>query len=207
MLFRSEDSGEGISEGGLEHVFEPFYWTKEVGEGTGLGLSMSRGSIESHGGVIEVDSTPGKGTKFSIYLPLLADSTVAAVDDRGVLQGEGQLILLVDDDPAVLDSAKGVLESLGYRVLTTDNGADAFDLFMDHFDDLVLILTDVVMPVMSGHELARKVRQHSAMPIIFMTGYDYEEKLQGSDALMATIPKPFKVQRLSQIISDFVAAS
>ena len=201
-----EDSGEGISEDVLERIFEPFYSTKEVGEGTGLGLSMSRGSIESHGGVIEVDSTPGKGTKFSIYLPLLADSTVAAVDDRGVLQGEGQLILLVDDDPAVLDSAKGVLESLGYRVLTTDNGADAFDLFMDHLDDLVLILTDVVMPVMSGHELARKVRQHSAIPIIFMTGYDYEEKIQGSDALMATIPKPFKVQSLSQIISDFIAA-
>jgi len=200
-----EDSGEGIAEDVLEHVFEPFYSTKEVGKGTGLGLSMSKGSIESHGGVIEVESTPGKGTRFAIYLPLLADSSAAdTTQSTETLQGDGQLILLVDDDPVVLDSAKGVLEILGYRVLTADDGEQAFDLFLEHLQDLALIMTDVVMPNMGGHELAQKVRQHSAVPIIFMTGYDYEQKIHGSDALMATISKPFNVQKLSLVLSDFL---
>ncbi|NWF37861.1 CBS domain-containing protein [Mariprofundus sp. NF] len=200
-----EDSGEGIAEDVLEHVFEPFYSTKEVGKGTGLGLSMSKGSIESHGGVIEVESTPGKGTRFAIYLPLLANSpAMEGSQSTETLQGDGQLILLVDDDPVVLDSAKGVLEILGYRVLSADDGEQAFDLFLEHLQDLALIMTDVVMPNMGGHELAQKVRQHSAVPIIFMTGYDYEQKIHGSDALMATISKPFNVQKLSLVLSDFL---
>ena len=200
-----EDSGSGIEAADLEHIFEPFFSTKEVGKGTGLGLSMSKGAIESHGGTIEVDSTVGKGTVFRIYLPLVAtESKVEAPHSLEVLQGEGELILLVDDEEMVIESIKAVLEAIGYRVLTASNGARAFGMFMEHQKDIDLIITDIIMPEMGGYELVQKVRQHSDLPIVLLTGYDYAQKNKDNDPSVTTISKPFNVQKLSVILAGFL---
>lgn len=199
------DNGCGIKSSDIAHIFEPFYTTKAVGKGTGLGLSMVYGAIQSHGGDIDVQSTPGQGTTISIWLPLLPSNLwiTDSSSSEAVIKGAGETILLVDDEITVVETGKEVLESLGYHILTAQNGAEATSCFRDHSNDIDLILMDVVMPVMSGDEAALEIRNiNPEIKIIFATGY---AKPNSSDGIIqmaseTVISKPFSTGRISQLI-------
>ncbi|MDQ6971279.1 MAG: ATP-binding protein, partial [Mariprofundaceae bacterium] len=127
------DNGYGISKKHLEKIFEPFFTTKTVGEGTGLGLAMSYGAIQSHQGILEVESEKGAGSTFHIYLPLQqAEEEPVALLQKELMAGHGETILLVDDDSCVREALSEVLVSLGYTVLTASDGAIALQLFAEH---------------------------------------------------------------------------
>ena len=202
-LLMIKDNGCGIPAKHLDHVFDPFFTTKEVGKGTGLGLSMAYGAIKNHGGVIDVSSQPGKGCEFRIYLPVYEGEVTVSADqlDADAVTGEGETILLVDDHQDIRLASAEVLRSLGYQVIEAENGKQAVALFTSNRGRIDLILTDVVMPKMSGIEAVRRIRQLSAeLPALFVSGYN-EEKV-GMDAEMisrsAMLAKPYTVLELAQ---------
>jgi len=206
-----KDNGCGISEEGLTRVFEPFYTTKAVGEGTGLGMAMIYGSIQSHQGFIEIDSVVGEGTKVDIFLPTIdpAEDNSKKSDDSHVLQGHGELILCVDDEVGVCNVNIELLNSLGYKTLQASDGLQALDIFEQHNDEIAMLLTDVVMPNMGGIELANKLwQQQPELPVIFVSGYD-ESKLSELDPTnehICILEKPFSVKDLSYNIHQLLSS-
>jgi PAS domain S-box-containing protein len=174
------DTGEGMTAETITRIFEPFFTTKGVGKGTGLGLSTVMGIVRSHGGHVGVYSEPGRGSQFRVFLPaqpgrvIAPPATPAAVD-----KGNGELILVVDDEPSIRDATRRLLELRGYRVLTAQNGEEALKLVIQHRDDLRLVLTDVMMPVMGGIALARSLQTLDAgIPVVATSGLDEEDKRQ-----------------------------
>jgi PAS domain S-box-containing protein len=160
VLISVIDTGTGIAQDIVEKIFDPFFTTKEPGMGTGLGLSSALGIVRSHGGVIKVYSA-ANGTTFRLFLPstagvFQADETKAQMD---VPTGHGETILIVDDELAIREVAKVVLSKSGYKVLAADDGPSALALFMQQSKDIDVVLTDVVMPIMSGMVLARTLRK------------------------------------------------
>ena len=202
------DNGTGISTDHLGKVFEPFFTTKEVGEGTGLGLAMVYGVIESHGGLVEVESTSGKGTAFHIFLPLVESAPVDAHAPtvQEIIEGRGETILLVDDESSIRSTASSVLSSLGYKVQIAADGTEAMAL-LDHEREVALIITDVVMPRMGGMDLAEALRQSgNDIPIIFATGYDREQASAADRRIKhsAVIRKPFSPAKISQVMRRLI---
>jgi len=196
------DNGVGVKEADLEHLFEPFFTTKEVGKGTGLGLSMAYGTVQSHGGVIMLDSAYGKGATFKVYLPLLKETGSLSVDksEDEIIQGHGETILLVDDNHDVIQIGRDILESIGYKVITALNGLDAVEVYKAQGNSINLILLDLVMPEMGGVEAAKVIRDlNKDAKLIFVTGYDSDQQLNDAENISAKlISKPFKVAELSQ---------
>jgi len=199
------DNGSGIKKSDLEHIFEPFFTTKDVGKGTGLGLAMSIGAIQTHGGVIQVESRLGEGTVFRIYLPLVESALTSRETplNSELVGGQGECILLVDDNQGILKSTAAVLESLGYQVLTAEDGVEAVDIYRRRSDAIDLSILDVVMPHMGGVEAATSIRAlNPDAKIIFSTGYDRGNVLQKHDKALGVrvLNKPFSMQKLSHII-------
>jgi len=208
-LLTVSDNGSGIKPEYLQKIFEPFFTTKGVGEGTGLGLAMVYGAVQSHGGIIEVESECGKGTVFRIYLPLTKKGAhpAALQQEAAAIQGRGEVILLVDDEESMRDTTGEVLESLGYRVLSAGDGEQALQIFTAHRHEIRLVMTDIVMPKMGGLDLARCIRElDHDMPIIFATGYDKEQVVSAGKLLHHSIifNKPFSFARLSQSIRNMI---
>ncbi len=199
-----EDNGCGISENELAQIFVPFFTTKAVGEGTGLGLAMVYGSIQTHRGIIEVESKEDKGTAFHIYLPLSKNSELFVTkSEELILPGKGETILLADDEEDILEATSEVLNSLGYKVLLAANGKEIVELFNINADEVSLVITDIVMPKMSGIDAAKKIRLiNSEIPIIFATGYDKKRPAHSSEEIenSISISKPFSIGQLSQLI-------
>ena len=196
-----EDNGCGIPEEQMKHLFEPFHTTKEQGKGTGLGLAMVFGSVKRHGGIIKAESIKGRGSTFHIHLPLLETREVshAVKKQETVEDGNGELILLVDDKEDILEMERELLESLGYRVLMATNGQHAVNIFSEHPEDIDLIIMDVVMPVMSGGKAAERIRRiRPEVSIIFSTGYD--KNLLADMANETVISKPFAIEEISRLI-------
>ncbi len=203
------DNGSGITPDSLAHVFEPFFTTKAVGEGTGLGLSMVFGASKSHGGAVDVESRVGGGSTFRLYLPLLeTDGDIESPDPvEQVQHGKGESILLVDDEQSIVETSKEVLQSLGYKVLTAMNGAEAVDLYSQHHHKIALVIMDVVMPKMGGMEAFRLMRQqHADAKVIFVTGYDHSHTISQEFPSDDIISKPFSVAILSQMIREKLAS-
>jgi len=205
------DNGCGISQENLDHIFEPFYTSKEIGVGTGLGLSMVYGAIESHGGIIEVESVPGEGTSFNIYLPLMEEKESVLTDYEGdeLVGGDGEVILIVDDNADIRQSTKGVLESIGYKVLEAFDGLDAVEVFTAHHNDIALVLMDVVMPRLGGVKAVERIFAiDPQVKVIFATGYDKDDTLKGempSDDYLV-ISKPCHIEMLSRVIREQLAS-
>jgi two-component system cell cycle sensor histidine kinase/response regulator CckA len=174
VLLAVSDTGMGIDEETLKHIFDPFFTTKQSGRGTGLGLSTVYGIVKQSGGNIWVYSEPGRGTTFKIYLPRVVEPVdqykPAALPVQ--LPRATETILLVEDAEMVRNLAKEVLETTGYRVLDAANGKDALQICKNLKEPIHLLLTDVVMPEMSGHELAsRLVSLHPETKVLYMSGY------------------------------------
>jgi len=168
-----EDSGSGMDELTLARVFEPFFTTKEVGKGTGLGLSLVYGIVTDSGGAIEVTSAPGRGSTFAIYLPRVeSPGLVADASEGPVERGRGERILLVDDEEALLAVTVEVLRRLGYEPAAFADGAAALAAFKAAPGRFDAVLTDEVMPGLSGTELARALRElRDDLPIVLVSGY------------------------------------
>ena len=172
VLLTVTDTGEGMSEETVKHVFEPFFTTKEFGRGTGLGLATVHGIIRQTGGHVLVESTEGRGTSVAIYLPRLPDDAVAG-SDRDATDGEPlETILLVEDEPHVRRSIGDMLTQVGYHVLAAPNADEAMLISSQHRGRIDLLLTDVVMPGMSGWQLAAELtRIRRGTRVLYMTGY------------------------------------
>ena len=202
------DNGCGIAEAHLEKIFEPFFTTKSTGKGTGLGLAMVYGIVQSHGGAIEVESQEGEGTSVHIYLPLIESELDDGEEDEGVLEaGCGEMVLLVDDDEDVRQTIEAVLSSLGYRVLAASDGEAGWRLFEEHGDAIRIAVLDVVMPRMSGPKLARKVRQvQPDLPILFQSGYGEDKMLSDIQKMARSrfLPKPVQTSELSRAIRQML---
>ncbi|TLS68650.1 PAS domain S-box protein [Mariprofundus erugo] len=201
------DNGCGISADKFSKIFEPFFTSKEVGKGTGLGLAMAYGSIKTHGGVIEVESELGRGTAFHVFLPLekQLQATDLPKESHHISQGQSETVLLVDDEETLRSVSAEVLRDIGYTVMAACNGREALELLREHTIDL--LITDIVMPEMGGIDLAEQVRRHrSSLPIIFVTGYnkDYTLKLQTGIDNSIVLNKPFEFGTLSQTIRQLL---
>lgn len=205
------DSGTGMSRATMERIFDPFYTTKDIGKGTGLGLAMAYGIIKRHDGFIEVDSTPGKGTTFTIFLPSIKQRPKSNVEIMLPQLSEGnETILLVEDDPVLQQIVKTMLERSGYRILTAQNGEEGLILFLNTPDPIHLILTDVIMPKKNGLEMSREISKlNPEIPTIFMSGYaaDCMERLQNPGPSVQYIAKPLKFTVLLEKIRQALASA
>jgi len=197
-----QDNGCGIPAHQIEHLFEPFFTTKEQGKGTGLGLAMVFGAVKTHGGFVEVDSAASKGATFHIYIPVLEPEDIivsATHTEQAEAMGQGELILLVDDDVCIVETGQEVLEALGYRVLIAMNGQQAVDMFTARRNEIALVILDVVMPLMSGGKAAQLMRRISPqVNIIFSTGYD--KNTHTELAAEVVLGKPFSIAEMSHLI-------
>ena len=174
VLLTVSDTGDGMSKEVSENIFEPFFTTKDVGKGTGLGLSTVYGIVKQNDGFIYVESEPGKGATFNIYLPRHESESaqVACVEVANERPTGTETILLVEDDDAILNLSKMILESLGYTVVAARTPVNAVHLAEEHPGDLHLLITDVVMPEMNGRELAEQLRAvRPNLKCLYMSGY------------------------------------
>ena len=205
---RVADNGCGIAPQHLPHIFEPFYTTKKGGKGTGLGLSMAYGAIQTHKGIIEVNSQPGKGTEINIYLP----TVTGEVTDEEYVTGkvspieQQYTVLLVDDNNHVRDTYSEALEGLGYAVVVADNGMDAIDKYSKNSDRIDLAVCDIVMPKMGGFQAVSQMRLKRAdLPAIFMTGYDPETTIPLDLRNNSNIlNKPFSITKMVEMIQQML---
>jgi len=225
VLIEATDTGEGIPKENLDRIFEPFFSTKDVGAGTGLGLSTVYGIIHQSGGFIFVDSAPGEGTTFSIYLPEYVDEEGADLRDAAGeqpapgeksmppavpdLTGNG-VVLLVEDEDAVRAFATRALRNKGYTVLEADNGEGALDVINGTDQKIDLIVSDVIMPGMDGNTLVSLVRQEIPdVKVILMSGYaeDVFRDEIGRDDSLHFLGKPFTLKDLAGKVKDVLETS
>jgi PAS domain S-box-containing protein len=168
------DTGTGMPPDVIDKIFEPFFTTKEVGKGTGLGLSTVMGIVKSHEGVINVYSELGKGTTFRVYLPAVEHSSDEQIKPTQLIslpRGNGEVILIVDDEASILTITSQTLQAFGYRILTATDGADAIAVYTEHKQDIAVVITDMMMPLMDGASTIRALtRINPAIKIIAASG-------------------------------------
>ena len=199
------DTGHGMTEDVQDHLFEPFFTTKDVDKGTGLGLAQVYGIVRQHEGAIDVESAPGEGTTFRIWLPAceaLEDGVKGDAGARGTPWGQGETILLVEDNERLREAAAGILESLGYRVLRAVDGEEALAVHRAH-DAVDLVVTDMVMPNMGGETLVRALGgEAGGVRAVGMTGYAVEKVVGDLRELgfVGMIQKPFDVEGLARVV-------
>jgi CheY-like chemotaxis protein len=200
-----EDQGMGIDQQSLSRIFEPFYSTRARQGGIGLGLAIVHGVALSHGGAIDVQSTPGTGTCFKVYLPQHAGHFPKAKNQAdSVIQGEGETILVVDDEPAMLALTEDLLAQMGYEPVGFSSSDAALAAYLAQPDRFDAILTDEDMPEMTGAELTVRLRERSAtLPIVIFSGLggpQFEARAADAGA-SAVLEKPFRAADLSAVMS------
>jgi len=205
VFFAVTDTGSGMSAEVAARAFEPFFTTKPIGKGTGLGLAMCEGIVRQAGGHITLDSGPGRGSTFRVFLPRAADEPSAPVTKppTGSPARGQETLLLVEDEPLILRMAKRVLSDLGYTVLIASDGHEALEVLARHAGDVQLLITDVVMPKMSGRELAaRATALRPDIRVLYSSGYAADAI--GDDGVLADginfLAKPYVPSRLADAV-------
>ncbi len=206
VVLSVSDDGCGMDEETLQHIFEPFFTTKEPGKGTGLGLSTVYGIVKQNDGFIHVYSELGVGTTFKIYFPRHEGETEEGHEEEGRLApGHGETVLLVEDEAKILSVVKAMLEQLGYRVLTANRPHKALEIARKHAGQIDLLLTDVVMPEMSGKELAEQLTQlFPNLKVLYMSGYTANHIANHGvlDPGVAFVSKPLRIQELAKKVRE-----
>lgn len=207
VVLRVTDNGSGMEQELIGHIFEPFFTTKDQSQGTGLGLATVYGIINQSGGSIQVKSEPHRGTTFEIYLPGLETEEIAVTstfESQSVATGS-ETILVVEDDPSVRELMTTGLSMLGYKIHAACNGRDALEILGKYDSEIGLMVTDVVMPGMSGGELAEVAKEKfPAIKVLYLSGYNNDEVvkrgvIQGDARLLR---KPFTIDEFSQIVRE-----
>ncbi len=204
------DTGCGIDAATRRRLFEPFFTTKPVGKGTGLGLAMVYGAVQGHDGAIDVESSPGKGSTFRIFLPISGGVPIAK-PGRTELEKVlvRRIVLVVDDEPMVRKTATRILERLGVTVISCGDGAEAIRVYEERKAEVALVLLDMSMPVMGGAECFRQLRARGSVPIVIVSGYAIDREVQALIAAGAAgfIEKPYTVADLSRQVARILAAA
>ncbi|MDX8410214.1 MAG: response regulator [Mariprofundales bacterium] len=209
---QSQDNGCGADTETLQHLTEPFFTTKEVGSGTGLGLSMVDGAVAQHHGILELSSEPDQGMTIDIYLPLTNESGQAPKSETAtsddIIPGHGETILVVDDEIEVRNILHDLLINMGYQVVLGEDGQQAIELFNQHRHQIDLVIMDVVMPKMGGPDAYRQMQAiYANLPIIFASGYE-RTKIPSellSRSYQTCLHKPFHAVHLSELIREVLA--
>lgn len=209
------DTGSGISAEQLPRIFEPFFTTKPTGRGTGLGLSVVHGIIQQHKGWITVDSKPGEGSTFSVFLPPTSrpvlDAAAGALVKPPVVFARSRAILLAEDEEMVRDLARATLQRAGYRVFEANDGHEALKLWTKHRDEIDLLLTDMVMPNgMTGCELSQRLLvDQPNLPVIYSSGYSIELTAPGfnENERLVFLPKPYLTGQLLTVVNRCLSQS
>ena len=207
VLLVVTDNGTGMDAETQGHIFEPFFTTKEKGKGTGLGLAMVYGIVKQSGGFIWVYSELGKGTSFKIYLPQVVQTEEQPVSQRPSLElpRGSETVLLTEDEQDVREIARQFLESGGYRVIEAKNGAEAMRLAAEHRGEIQLLVTDMVMPGMTGQELAVRLQaEHAGLNVVFMSGYSEHAATEMIDAdpSVRLLTKPFSRSAILRAVGE-----
>ena len=204
------DTGCGIPPENIHKIFEPFFTTKEQGKGSGLGLASVYGIVQTHHGSIDVNSTVGIGSTFTILLPCAEESAVGmAKDDETVISGQG-LVLLVDDESPVLYTGEFMLEEMGYKVMTARNGAEALEIFRAYHKEISVVIMDMIMPEMNGREAFLEMRKISKdCKVIIASGFPKNEDIMELKrcGLAGYIHKPYRDYELSKLLAGLMSAN
>ncbi|RMH81626.1 MAG: PAS domain S-box protein, partial [Calditrichaeota bacterium] len=209
VLISVHDTGVGIPSDIIDKIFEPFFTTKTPDKGTGLGLSTVLAIVKSHGGFVNVSSQVGVGTVFEVYLPASSADTVPEVSlpDVDLLSGQGETILIIDDEPAILEITRETLETYGYHVLVARNGKEALTLFAHHKQAVKAVITDMIMPVMDGASTIKALREiNPEVKIIAASGYMEDSRVSEliGDGANAFLQKPYTAERVLTLLHQLL---
>ena len=210
VVFTVSDTGMGIPGNYLDRIFEPFFTTKEIGKGTGLGLSTAVGIIKGHGGFITVHSEIGQGTTFKVYLPahgVVEEQSTAVY--HCLPRGQGELILVVDDEAAIRETTRLSLETYGYEVITANDGIEAIALYAQHRQQVNAVLIDMMMPSMDGPMTIRMLQKlNPDVKIIAVSGLvsNYDTLEKGGDGIQTFLPKPYTSEELLKNLQAVLSA-
>jgi two-component system cell cycle sensor histidine kinase/response regulator CckA len=205
IALKVRDTGSGIPQDVLDKIFEPFFTTKEVGKGTGLGLSTVHSIVKSHSGMVKVKSELGKGTEFIVYLPALESGDVAMTTERkgDLPTGDGELVLVVDDEAAVCQITRATLESYGYRGLSAKDGREAIEVYYRNRGEIKCVITDMMMPMMGGEEVIKTIRGlNDAVKIIASSGFVKDSIDIKALQVEAFLPKPYTADKLLKVLDE-----
>ena len=199
------DTGVGMPKEVRERVFEPFFSTKGAGKGSGLGLATVYGIIKNHNGFIYVDSEPGRGSSFSIYLPA-AEKRISKVEPKepDIITGTGT-IMIVDDEKHVRELLKNQLEQIGYDVILDEDGSEAVKKYRKEYKRIKLIMLDMIMPKLDGRDTFLKMKQiNPDLKVLLISGYSQDEKATKllNEGVLGFAQKPFKIDKISRIIQS-----
>jgi two-component system cell cycle sensor histidine kinase/response regulator CckA len=206
------DTGTGIPPDALSHIFEPFFTTKERGRGSGLGLAQVHGIVAQHEGRIDVETQVGKGTTFTVYLPvyLSEPSPVLPSTELSALPtGQGETILVVEDDAVVQKALADSLELLNYRVRKASNGQEALAALEGHKREIALVLSDVVMPQMGGIALLHALKEQGlTVPVVMLTGHAVQREMEElrAQGMIDWLPKPPQLEQLAKVVARILGA-
>ena len=210
LQLRVSDSGLGMDEATRQKIFEPFFTTKKAGKGTGLGLASVYGMVKEHSGSIHVESTPGNGSTFVMNFPVILDVLPDEQSDQDHAQAGEGTILLVDDEDVLRTATRGMLNKIGYRVITADNGHRALELLAENPAEIDLVLLDMVMPRMSGLECLQEIRRRlPKLPVIMSSGFTRDERMNVArkTGVQGIISKPYRMAEFSRLISKVLSRS
>jgi CheY-like chemotaxis protein len=216
VLLDVTDTGTGMDEETQTHIFEPFFTTKEKGKGTGLGLATVYGIVKQSGGFVWVYSELGKGTSFKIYLPRVnearvneAEVHIGAPKPSAEIPAGTETVLLTEDEQDVREIAREFLESGGYKVIEAKNGKEAIAIAAEHRGKIDLLVTDMVMPGMTGQELAVQLqREHPGVSVVFMSGYSEHAatEMANADPSVRLMTKPFSRGAILRTVREILQA-
>jgi PAS domain S-box-containing protein len=195
------DTGIGILPEHIDRIFEPFFTTKPLAEGTGLGLSTAMGIIRNHGGFITVSSEVGQGTQFQVFLPAIDGSEIPSEESQASPRGQGELILVVDDEENIRETLKIILESQNYQVLTASDGIEAIATYAKHQADIKAVLMDMMMPAMGGQTAIQTLRQFNPrLKVIAFSGIETPNSVTETISVNAFLAKPYTSADLLQTL-------
>jgi CheY-like chemotaxis protein len=201
------DTGNGISPEMKERIFDPFFTTKEPGKGTGLGLSTVIGIVKNHGGFVKVESEVGKGSQFQVCLPAIDSISAEETSNTSMIEGNGELILIVDDEASIREITKSSLEEHNYKTLAACDGIEAFSVYAHHHNQIDLVLLDIQMPSISGLNAIRVLQQmNPSVKIMAVSGLIENKKLLDASNLevQAFLAKPYTIDELLNSIQDIL---